>query len=314
MMKPPVSSYDPGLTQKFDETLRRAINKDGTFNVRRTGGGLHSLNFYQYLISASWLKFLGIVLVAYVLLNAAFAELYLLAGIRHLQGADARTPAIAFLSAFFFSVHTFTTVGYGSISPVGVWTNLISTVEALTGLLSFGVAAGLMYGRFARPSAKLAYSDRALIAPYRGGTSLQFRVANLRNNLLMELEASVMLMTVEKDGGRPRANYVPLNLERTKVLFFPLTWTIVHPIEEASPLYGRTPEDLKASKAEVIILVKGFDDTFSQVVHSRYSYRYDEIEWGAKFVPAFHIDSNGDVVVQVDHISDIEKVEVPPVS
>lgn len=149
-----------------------------------------------------------------------------------------------------------------------------------------------------------------VIAPYKGGSSLQFRIVNRRTNNLIELEARLLLMVVELVEGRLARRYIPLELERDQVLFFPLTWTIVHPIDEASPLYGKTAEDLKALQAEILILLKGFDDTSSQTVHARTSYRYDEIEWGARFRPAFEIDAGGEMLLAVDQVGTIEPVEV----
>jgi len=297
-------SFDPGLTQKYSGTIRRIINKDGSFNVRRERGGLANLHFYQYLISISWTKFLLIVLASYLLLNLIFELLYLALGIENLQGAASSNSMEAFLNSFFFSVHTFTTVGYGNIAPNGIWTNLVSVVEALTGWLALAVAAGLLYGRFSRPSAKIVFSSHAIISPYQDKTSLQFRVANQRSNLLMEMESKLLLMTVENVNGQLQRQYYDLKLERHHIHFFPLTWTIVHPIEETSPLFKKTVGDLEKLQAEILILIKGFDDTFSQTVHARYSYRYDEIIWGARFVPVFYIDAHGDVVLEVDRISE----------
>lgn len=297
-------TFDPGLTQKYSGSIRRIINKDGSFNVQRKRRGLANLYVYQYLINISWAKFLLIVLASYLLLNLVFALLYLALGIENLQGAASSNSMEAFLNSFFFSVHTFTTVGYGSIAPKGTWTNLVSVVEALTGWLALAVAAGLLYGRFSRPSAKIVFSSHAIISPYQDKTSLQFRVANQRSNLLMEMESKLLLMTVENTDGQLQRRYYDLRLERHHIHFFPLTWTVVHPIDEASPLFGKTVDDLEKLQAEILILMKGFDDTFSHTVHARYSYRYDEILWGARFVPVFYIDANGDVVLEVDRISE----------
>jgi inward rectifier potassium channel len=172
----------------------------------------------------------------------------------------------------------------------------------------FAIATGLLYGRFSRPSARILFSGHALIAPYQDGTSLQFRVTNARSNVLMDLEARVLLMTVDNVNGQLKRDYFDLALERRKIYFFPLTWTVVHPIDSASPLYGKKPEDLARTAAEVLILIQGFDDTFSQVVHARYSYRHDEIAWGAKFLPAFHIDPDGDLVVDLNRIDELKTV------
>ena len=161
-----------------------------------------------------------------------------------------------------------------------------------------------MIDSVSRPSAKIGFSDNILVAPYEDGTSLQFRIVNLRPNVLIELSANVMLMTVENGTRR----YQELTLERTGIFFFPLSWTVVHPIEESSPLSGKTADDLAALQAEVLILIKGFDDTFSQTVNSRYSYRFDEMIWGAKFSPAFHIDENGAMVLDVNDVGKFLRV------
>ena len=168
--------------------------------------------------------------------------------------------------------------------------------------MGFALATGLLFGRVSRPSARIGYSEKMTVTPYLDGTSLQFRVVNQRANNLMELEAKVLFMTVEGPPGELRRDYKVLKLERHNVFFFPLTWTIVHPIDEHSPLHGKTAQDLERLQAEILILIKGFDDTFSQTVHSRYSYRYDEIAWGARFVPAFDTDAEGALVLEVNKV------------
>ena len=299
-------SFDPGLTTQFSGELRRTINRDGSFNVHRHGLRLRDVNFYLKLIDTTWPRFLLIILAVFLAINMMFAGLYLALGIEHLQGAEPEMSA--FVNAFFFSIHTLTTVGYGNIFPRGTGANVVAAVEATVGLMVFAIATGLLYGRFSRPSARILFSGHALIAPYQDGTSLQFRVTNARSNVLMDLEARVLLMTVDNVNGQLKRDYFDLPLERRKIYFFPLTWTVVHPIDSASPLYGKTPEDLARTAAEVLILIQGFDDTFSQVVHARYSYRHDEIAWGAKFLPAFHIDPEGDLVVDLNRIDELKKV------
>lgn len=307
-MNPEQTSFDPGLTQQYSGKILRTIEKDGSFNVRKSGGGLRNFHFFHFLINVSWPTFFLVILSGYILVNAIFASLYLAAGIQSIAGANGATALSAFLSAFFLSVHTFTTVGYGTLAPKDFWTNVIAAFEALTGLMALAVATGLLYGRFSRPSARLAFSDKAVVAPYRDGKGLQFRVANKRPNVLMDLEATVMLMTVVNSGGVLKREYFPLSLERSNVYFLALTCTIVHPIDESSPFYGKSFEDLRNQQAEILILIKGFDDTFSQVVHSRYSYTFDEIEWGAKFRPAFRVTEKGDMVLDLDKLSEMEKL------
>jgi inward rectifier potassium channel len=296
-------TFDPGLTQKFTVPLRRAINKDGSFNVHRRGTTWRDVNAYLYLINMTWTGFFSTVVLGYLIVNTLFALLYYALGPNQLQGgADASTNSAHFLNSFFFSAHTLTTVGYGSISPRGTAANIVAALEAMVGLMGFALATGLLYGRVSRPSARIGYSERMVIAPYLDATSLQFRVVNQRVNTLMELEAKVMLMTVEGTPGNMKRDYKVLKLERHNVFFFPLTWTIVHPIDQHSPLYAKTRTDLERLQAEILILIKGFDDTFSQTVHSRYSYRFDEIIWGARFAPAFDVDRQGDIVLEVNKV------------
>ena len=298
--------FDPGLTQQFSGELRRTINRDGSFNVHKKGTRLRDFNPYLYLIDTTWPRFLLLVFIGFLAANTFFAELYLLNGADHLQTSD--TGLSQYANAFFFSVHTLTTVGYGDIYPKGFAANLISAVEAMTGLLGFAIATGLVYGRFSRPSARIVFSNSMLIAPYQDGTSLQFRIANRRNNVVMDLDAKVLFMTVSNVEGRLQRDYKDLSLERPKVYFLPLTWTIVHPIDSDSPLYGKTAEDLARSQAEFLILIKAFDDTFSQTVNARYSYRHDDIIWGARFTPAFKVDQQGDLVLEMDRINELKMV------
>jgi inward rectifier potassium channel len=296
------ASFDPGLTQQVTGTLTRAINKDGSFNVERRGASWHDIHPYLHLINASWPVFLGIVFIAYLVVNTIFAVLYFFFAPGQIQGITELSPWIRFLEDFFFSAHTLTTVGYGNFAPAGMTANAIAAFEAMTGLMGFALATGLLFGRVSKPSAKIGYSTNALIAPYQDQTSLQFRIVNRRSNVLIELQASVLLMTVEGPPGQLVRKYQVLPLERERVYFFPLTWTVVHPIDESSPLWRKTPAELEKLQAEVLILIKAFDETFSQTVNSRYSYRYDEIIWDARFQPAFQIDGDGRMVLDVDRV------------
>jgi|HubBroStandDraft_6_1064221.scaffolds.fasta_scaffold76163_3 inward rectifier potassium channel len=296
-------SFDPGLTTKFTGELRRVINPDGTFNVHRKGTRLRDTNLYLKMIDTTWLRFFLVVMIVFLAINVVFAWLYLAIGSGQLQGTESEMSA--FVNAFFFSVHTLTTVGYGNVFPRGAYANAVAAFEAATGLMVFAVMTGLLYGRFSRPSARMVFSNNALVAPYQDGTSVQFRVTNARSNTLMNLEARVLLMTVVKNDGQLKRDFVDLELERRKVYFLPLTWTIVHPIDSTSPLYGKTADDLANMAAEILILIQAFDDSFSQVVHSIYSYRHTEFLWGAKFEPAFDVDPNGDLVLDLDRVNEL---------
>jgi len=302
MRKP---SFDPGLTNQFTAPYRRVINKDGSFNVHRRGATWRDYHPYLHLINMSWPAFLGVLFLGYILVNTLFALAYCAIGTDQLQGAEAATRFGRFLNAFFFSGHTLSTVGYGNIAPRGVPANLLASFEALVGVLGFALATGLLFGRVSRPSARIGFSPNVLITPYQDVTSLQFRVVNLRRNSLMELEVRTMLMTVDRENGQNKRSYKLLRMERDGVLFLPLTWTIVHPIDSESPLFGLTAADLERLQAEFLILIKGYDDTFSQTVLARYSYRNDEIVWGKRFAPAFSVDEAGDLMLDVDKVGEL---------
>ena len=298
-------TYDPGLTQQFAGPLRRIINKDGSFNVHRNGTTWRDFHPYLQLINMSFPKFLGALFFGYLVVNTLFAAAYYWLTPGQLQGAAAPDLLHRFWNDFFFSAHTLTTVGYGNIAPVGLGANILASAEAVVGVLGFAVATGLLFGRVSRPSAKLGFSENLLVSPYQDGTALEFRVVNRRTNSLMELEARVMLMTVDRQGGNSRRSYSILKLERDKVLFLPLTWTVVHPIDRDSPLFGKSAEDLDRSQAEVLIMLKAYDDTFNQMVIARHSYRHDEMVWGAHFAPAFSVDTDGDLILELRKVGEL---------
>jgi inward rectifier potassium channel len=303
-MTPATPSFDPGLTQQYTGPLLRAINKDGSFNVRRRGMRGLPANVYMHLVNLSWPRFWGLVAVAFLVVNIIFAGLYTALGPSSLRAAENGIGLGEFGQAFFFSVHTLTTVGYGDLYPLGLAANVVASVEAALGLMGFALATGLLFARFSRPNAQLVFSDRMVVAPYRDGNSLQFRIANRRTNVMTDVLADMMLMTVEQDAqGQLRRNFVELKLERKKIFFLALTWTVVHPIDESSPLAGKSAADLERLQAEVLILIRGYDDSFTQVVNTRYSYRWEEIEWSARFAPAFDVAPQGHLVLDLERIS-----------
>ena len=300
----PEEFKDLGFGTKVTSQDGRLINKDGSFNVERKG--LSHFDFYQWLIGISWWRFIFIVLVSYFFVNTFFAVIYVVVGVEHLTGIEGNTFEEKFFEAFFFSAQSLTTVGYGRISPVGFYASVVASIESMVGLLGFALATGLMYGRFSRPAAKIIYSDKAIIAPYRGITGFMIRIANARKNQLIEVEAQIAMTWIDKE--KKLRQFEILKLERSKINFLSLSWTIVHPIDEHSPLYHLTKEKLKEAKTEFIIMLKGFDETFSQTVYSRNSYLYSEMEWEAKFILAISDNGDGKARLDMDKISAYEKV------
>lgn len=292
------------------ELRQRFLNRDGTFNVRREGLGFwESLSAYHYLLSIGWPTFLGYVTIGYVVLNALFAFAYVACGPRALAGFLGATAEQRFFTAFFFSVHTLATIGYGNIVPLSMAANIIVTIESLAGLLGFGVVAGIAFARFARPMANILFSRNAIIAPYGDQTALMFRIVNQKSNQIVNLEATVMLSRRKSGSTTPAREFIPLPLEREGVTFFPLSWTIVHPIDEKSPFHGETEEMFRTCDAEVLIMLNGFDETFSQTVHTRSSYKGDEVVWGAKFRSMFNPPRDDGVLsVDIRHLSEFDRV------
>jgi inward rectifier potassium channel len=280
------------------ESRKRLLNRDGSFNVLREGlSPITSLSLYHALLTITWPRFLGLIILFYLGINGGFAAAYLACGPGALNGAAAATQAERFLESFFFSVQTFATIGYGVMSPKSLAAHILVTLESLVGLLGFALATGILFARFSRPSARILFSDVAIIAPYRGITAFEFRLANARSNELVQVEARVTLSRFKPGGGGRQ--FIPLNLERDQVLFFPLAWTVVHPIDEKSPLHGMGPEALAAAGAEFLVFLTAFDETFSQTVQTRSSYVAEDVIWDARFESVFN-PQRDDGVVSID--------------
>ena len=285
---------------------RRSLNKDGSFNIVRSGTSLlRSSEAYHKLISMSWMHFNLLVLALYFIINLIFALLYWGIGIDGLQGVTSANGWEGFWESFFFSAQTLTTVGYGRVSPVGHLANSIAAVESLLGLLGFALATGLLYGRFSRPEAKIRFSENALVAPYKDGKAIMFRIVNARKNQLIEVEAAVSMAMSKPETPNAR-QFFNLKLELTKINFFPLSWTLVHPINEESPFWSMAEADILTHSVELICLIKAFDDTFSQVVYTRSSYIASEIVYNAKFLPMTEFTEKG-AILHINKINLHEK-------
>lgn len=283
---------------------KRILNRDGSFNPRRRGlSFLRSLSAYHFLLTISWPRFLSMVALSYIAANALFAGIYMLCGPAALTGPVPSGTSSIFLRDFFFSVHTLATIGYGNVVPASLAADIVVAVESLIGLLGLALWTGLLFSRFSRPMAALIFSEKAVIGPYRDKTAYMFRTVNGRSNQLVELKATVLFSRIV-GGVRKYDNMV---LERSGVVFFPLSWTLVHPIDEKSPLYGATAADLDRTDAEVLILISGTDETFSTTVHARTSYKPSEIAWGHKFASIYEPLEEGVASIDVRRLSEVER-------
>lgn len=297
---------DLGLGYKLTSANRRFINKDGSFNVIRKGK--NRMTPYQYLTHLSWPGYLLIVVIYFTLVNAFFATLFLTAGIEYLQGVESGTSVHNFGEAFFFSVQTFTTVGYGAIHPVGTASNIIASLDALTGLLSVALATGLSFARFAKAQISIVFSEHSLISPYQNGTSFQFRVANALEHSIVDLEVNVTMTWITTNTkGIQKRKFKRLPLERDKVYLFPVNWTIVHPIDEDSPLWGKTQQELLAQKAEFLISLKAFDENYDQVIYTNSSYTADELIWDKRYQLMYREHEEG-IEFDLDLLDETEDV------
>lgn len=305
----PEESNDPGFGAVVSTASgRRLLNADGTFNVRRDGlPWSEVVSLYHAALVASWPVFLAWVSLIYVGINLLFALAFLLAGPDALSGPGAATMGGPFARAFFFSVETFATIGYGNLAPNGLAAHAIMSIEALAGLMAQALITGLLFARFARPTAAVTFSKRAVVAPFQGGRALMIRMANRRKNELIELTASLSYSYVETVGDDAVRRYRALPLDRAKVTFFPLAWTIVHPITPQSPLFGLSPEQFEERDAEFLLLLSGIDDTFAATVHARTSYKASEIVWDSKFTNIFNPEGD-DGVLSMD-ISRLDEVQ-----
>ncbi|MEP6928247.1 MAG: ion channel [Ginsengibacter sp.] len=276
----------------------RFVNKDGGANIEKRGlGFLEKISwFHTMLLMPRW-KFFSVIILFYIVTNLFFGTIYFLAGVNNLSGLTSTSPLSTFADSFFFSCQTFTTLGYGRISPVSFLASAISALEALLGLLSLALATGLLYGRFSKPIAYLRFSENALIAPYKDINALMLRVAPFKNTNLVDASANVTLGMIIEENGANVNRFYQLELEFSTVNALSLSWTLVHPITEKSPLYNFTKSDFENIKGEVLVFIKAFDDMFSNIVVARTSYLFGEIHHGAKFEPMYERASTGDKTI-----------------
>lgn len=299
-------------TRVAEQSRQRLLNPDGTFNVYRRGlSFLGALDPLHRLLNMRWPRFVLLTFAVFVGVNALFGCGYLLAGPDALWGTRASDLPHRFENAFFFSVETFTTVGYGHMAPGNFAAELLMTIETFSGLLLTALVTGLVFARFSRPQARIAFSRCALVAPYRGGTAFEFRMINERKSELTSLEAIVVLALLEEDRhGKRTRRFHNLKLERPNVAFFPLAWTVVHPITPESPLWGLSPADLRQREGEFLVLVTAVDDALSQGTQTRTSYHHGEIVWGARFADMFVPDGER-LSVDVGRLHQHEQTPLP---
>lgn len=295
---------DPGLGKSYQRKVSRFINPDGSFNIVRIGGMHGVRDLYKFFIDIHWSLFFLSLAGLYLFMNTVFASIYLWIGIEYISGVNPEYSN--FTNALLFSFQTFTTVGYGGLHPAGFLTGMIASFEAFTGLLSFAVATGLLYGRFSKPASFIRFSNNVIITPFEEGNAMMFKMVNLRNTTLLNTKVKVTLIIDEsKDQTAYNKNYFNIDLEVDFVNFFPLTWTLVHKINEDSPLFNLSIQELKQRNAEIVLLIESFDETHSQTVLTKHSYAEDQWLDGVKFARNFEPNAEGKIELNINKIDEL---------
>ncbi len=254
-------------------------------------------DFYHAILIIPWPLFLMALAVFFVVLNCAFALLYLVdpTGIENAQPGS-------FWDAFRFSVHTIASIGYGVLTPKSTYADVIVIVEAFVGILNIALITGAVFSRFSRPTARILFSDIAVVTTFDGEPMLMFRAANQRGNQILDANIAVNFawQQTTREGFTMR-RFQEISLVRARSSLFALSWTVMHRLDETSPLYGHTPESLIAAQAEIIALLSGTDETSASVIFARHSYRPHQILWRHRFVDILSLSPNGQRIVDLSH-------------
>ena len=279
----------------------RFINRDGSFNMRKEGMPFwQRFSIYHTMLNMPRWKFISTIVLFFFAINLVYTLIYLFIGSNQLQGMLSVSPWARFKEVYFFSTETFTTVGYGRVNPVGDGANLVAAIEAMSGFLSFAIATGLIYGRFSKPKSHLAFSDHALVSPYQDKTALIFRFASYKDSHILsdvEIKVNIGLQLQDNPDNKPADKYFELNLERSRIDSLSMNFTVVHPIDEQSPLSGFNFEDMKTADVELYVLIRAFDDVYSNNVLQRTSYTFEEIKFNKKFIPMYRESDDGKTTI-----------------
>lgn len=301
---------DLGLGAKVVEGTRgRFLNQDGTFSAQRKIRGFANASLYHATLNMRWSWLIISLIFIYALVNVLFAGAYLLLGSQAFPSIAQLSTLGRFGELYSYSVQVITTLGSSPLKPEGFGAHVVLSVEAFTGMLGFAVLAGLIFARFSNPRVKIKFTRNALVAPYRDGSGLMFRLINERSDDLIDVQAEVAVSLAGADGKR---HFYELSLERGRVTFFPLSWTVVHPITPESPIYGFTEADMVASDVEVLVFITAVDEQLSRTVYAKSSYKGKEILCGRKFVNIIERDEKGSMFVDPARLDESEVVSLPP--
>jgi inward rectifier potassium channel len=298
------AAEDSGFGQKFVGG-GRLITEEGSYNIERKN--VVGNSFYEYMIGLNWLNFFGITLAGFLFINMIFATAFVIIGVEDLNITKV-SPLQDFFNCLYFSIQTFTSVGYGHYNPTGNASNIIASINAFTGLFSFALATGILFARFSRPRVNILFSDKILLTPFQDGLSLQCRLVNANKNVLLQMQSSASFTWIEKDdNGNMRRKFNRLKLELDFIYLFPLNWTLVHKIDENSPFFNKSYDDIKSMTGEVLVFVRGFDDTYGDYIYKNKSYMIDQLESNKVFLPMYK-SIDGKNVLDISTINDVNEV------
>lgn len=299
---------DPGFGYNSKENARNIINDNGTSNVRHINRKRNVNDLYTYFIDISWFQFFVLILVAYTILNMLFGVFYVAIGIEQITKPKG-TFLEDFLNGFFFSAQTLTTVGYGGIAPQGIAANFIAAFEAMIGLLSFSFITGMLYGRFSKPKANIEFSENIILRDFKSQKAIMFRLMNSRKTVMIEPEITVTLsVTEENEKNEFKRNFYELKLERNKIMYLPTVWTIVHQIDDDSPLYKYSKEEITNLDAHLYILINYHEESFSQKVYQINSYHFEDLITDVKYKSAASFDVEGYTLLDHNKLSKVENL------
>ena len=281
----------------------KIIRPNGTLNFKVKGiSFFKATEVHNRLLSLSWFGFVIAVFLFYVFVNTIFTFLYFIIGATGLSGIDG-TSGNVFFKVFYFSAQTLCTGYFTSTIPVSIRSTSLAAIEAVVGLFLFAIITGLLYSRFSKPHSKIIFSNKVLIGPYKGGTALMLRMANIKRNQLLKVSAElILLLRIEYDGVKKNVFY-NLNLEQETIGMLLLTWTIIHIIDNESPLSTVSVEDIADANGEIIVVIEGSDDILSQNVFARASFGSNDIISNGRFEDITYTDENNILTIDISKIN-----------
>jgi inward rectifier potassium channel len=281
------------MARRRSSTIIGAIRKGGQLEIRARGRARAGwTDAYHQLLQLTWPRLAAVFVACFMVFNLAFAGLYAFDP-QGLALPHDEVIAPTFWRDFFFSVHTVATIGYGNVYPVSLYANVLVVVEITLGILFFALTTGIVFARFSRPTARILFSEVAVVSLVDGVPTLMLRAANQRHNLIFSTEVRVSVLRDERVGETTLRRFHDLRLERSSNPVFALTWTVIHRIDGDSPLRDWAEAGGPPADAQIVVILSGMDESTGQIIHSRTAYLAEHIRWDSRFVDIVTVDTDG---------------------